>query len=161
MRYLVSILLFFSISLALSCTPQQIEQAQALYNQTEQTQNPKEQIELLSKALNLCYSAEIEANYLILKAEEEREINQKIGYYKEALISISKFQERELILLYQDEINMILANLYEPIDKDIAKMYRSKVRSKIEEKSRRFEYGVYLLFSLLLIWAFWGVFRKR
>ena len=154
-------LLFALVYLQANCTPQQIEQAQALYNQTEQTQNPKEQIELLSKALNLCYSAEIEANYLILKAEEERDINQKIGYYKEALISISKFQEQELILLYQDEINMILANLYEPIDSEIAKMYRSKVRSKIEEKSRRFEYGVYFLFSLLFLWAFWEIFRKK
>ena len=158
---LILSLLFALVYLQANCTPQQIEQAQSLYNQTEQTQNPKEQIELLSNALNSCYSAEIEANYLILKAQEERDTQQKISYYKQALISISKFQERELILGYQDKLNMILANLYEPIDSEIAKMYKSKVRSKTEEKSKRFEYGVYLFFFLLLLWGFWGVFRKN
>jgi hypothetical protein len=142
-----------------NCTQAQIEKAQILYLQTEQTQNLKEQIDLLFQALKACYSAEIEANYLILKAEESDDVSNKIGYYKEALVSISRFQDRALILVHQDRINGILAELYEPIDKDISKIYWSKVRQKGDGISN-FEYIVYLFGFLLLIWGILGVFRK-
>ena len=156
------VLLLFCSSLWSNCTQPQIQKAQTLYNQVEQTQNPKEQIEFLLEALGSCYSAEIEANLFILQAQNSEDVLQEISYYKQALVSISKFQEQNLILGYQNELNLILANLYEPIDEEISKIYRSKVLGvNIKEKSKRFEYGVYFLFFLLIAWAFLEFFRKK
>ena len=158
----IVLLLFGSwVLLHANCTQAQIKKAQTLYAQTEQTQNPKEQIALLFNALNTCYSAEIEANYLILKAEESDEVLKKIGYYKEALVSISMFKDRALILVHQDRLNGLLAKLYEPIDEDIAKVYWSKVRDKKREKNNLFGYGFALFFVFLMGWGIWGFFRNR
>ena len=158
---LLFFLLFFWVSLQANCTQEQKIQAQTLYAKTEQSQSKKEQIELLYQALNSCYSAEIEANYLILKAEESSEVNQKIGYYKKALLSLSLFQDKELLLKHQDTLNLILSRLYEPIDKEVAKLYRSKVRGGGDnEDSEVFLYGVYSFISLFLFWSIFYLVKK-
>ena len=157
MKSIVVFLLFW-VSLQANCTQEQKTQAQTLYAKTEQSQSKKEQIALLYQALNSCYSAEIEANYLILKAEESREVNQKIGYYKKALLSLSLFQDKELLLKHQDTLNSILAKLYEPIDKEVAKLYLSKVRGGGDNEV--FRYGLYFVVFLLLFWVVFTLFKK-
>ena len=155
---IILILSTLLVSLWGNCTQEQKIQAQTLYAETEQSQSKKEQIALLYQALNSCYSAEIEANYLILKAEESSEVNQKIGYYKKALLSLSLFQDKELLLKHQDTLNSILAKLYEPIDKEVAKLYRSKVRGGVDNEV--FRYGLYFVVFLLLFWVVFTLFKK-
>jgi len=79
---------------------------------------------------------------------------QKINYYKKALLSVSKFQDKNLLLKNQDELNLILSKLYEPIDIEISKEYKNKVRGYVNEESLLFKY-LFLLMIFLVI--FWGI----
>ena len=163
MRYILFFLLLWS-TLWATCTQEQIAQSERLYTKANQAQTALEQIELLQVSLERCYAPEIEASLLILQAQQAKTIEEKIAYYKQALIPISMFSDKHLLIQEQNKLNKILYKLYTPIDKEIADVYRKKViviDNKQKEKSKHFEYGIYLLFSLLFLWAFWEIFRKK
>ena len=135
-----------------------MQKAQDLYHQIEETKNPKNQIELLLEALSSCYSAEIEANLFILQAEDSEDVMQQISYYKEALVAISKFVDKELIRQEQNRLNMILYGLYKPINIVTANEYKGKVqyeKSEMKESDSSVGYMLLLLFLLSLFYAFY------
>jgi len=149
------VLLFFTpLLLYANCTEQQMQQAQDLYNEAR-----------FEEALRACYSAEIEANMLIVKAEEQVDVHKKIAYYKEALIAISKFSNKEVLVVEQNRLNELLFTLYTPINQEVANIYRAKIQKKSEtlksEPSSMTKYIFYLIFSLLIFWGFLGVFKKN
>jgi len=113
------------------------------------------------EALDVCYSAEIEANMLIVKAQNQIEIEKKIAYYKEALLSISKFSDKELLIIEQNKLNQILAELYETIDEEISKIYYLKVSNRLpsatsEKKHEWFYILVFVLFLYIFLTLFGG-----
>ena len=157
---IILILWILLSSLWANCTNKQITQAQTLYTQATETQSKKEQINFLYSALGFCYSAEIEANFLILKAEDEVKMMEKINYYKKALLSISKFQDKNLLLQNQDELNLILSKLYAPIDIEISKEYKNKVRRYVNKENLLFKYLFLLMIFLVVFWGIINLLNK-
>jgi len=114
------------------------------------------------EALAVCYSAEIEANMLIVKAQNQIEIEKKIAYYKEALVAISKFSDKELLLMEQNKLNQILAELYEPIDEETSRIYYLKVSSRLPPApSKKKHEWFYVLALLLFLYLFFILFGGK
>ena len=126
-----------------------MQEAQYYYNEA-----------LFEKALKACYSAEIEANILIIKAENEADIEKKIAYYKDALISISKFSDKEVLIAEQNKLQKILSELYKPINQEVSDAYRDKVRTVYKEKEEKNYLPWIISIALLLLWASWDLLRK-
>lgn len=151
MRFII-IFFFTSSVLYANCTQKQMQTAQSLYNEAR-----------FEEALNVCYSAEIEANALMVKAEEALDIEKKIAYYKEASIAISKFSDQEVLVAEQKRLQKILSKLYAPINQEISETYSEKVRkisSEKKEESSTFKYIIYTLFLLIILWSFQPLFKK-
>lgn len=114
------------------------------------------------EALKECYSAEIEANMLIVQAQNQIEVEQKIAYYKEALIAISKFFDKELLLVEQNKLNQILAELYEPVDEELSRVYYLKVSNRLAPTSSEKKHEwFYVVVIVLFVYIFSGFFKKR
>ncbi|HHB93772.1 MAG TPA: hypothetical protein ENK88_01310 [Campylobacterales bacterium] len=120
-------LLLLNIFLYANCSYQDIRDSDRLYYQSNQTNNPTQQIALLKRSLRYCYSPEIEANLLIIQAQQAQEPIIKIEYYKEALVSISNFSDQKILCQEQNQLNQILSKLYKPIDKEISIIYAKKI----------------------------------
>ncbi len=124
-----------------------MQKAQEYYNEAR-----------FEEALEACYSAEIEANLLIVKAEEAMDIQKKIAYYKEALIAISKFSDKEVLVEEQNRLQLILSELYKPIDQEVSNIYQEKAEPQTTKEKN---YLPWILIPLLLfIWAFWDFLKK-
>jgi len=126
-----------------------MQEAQDYYNEA-----------LFEKALESCYSAEIEANILIIKAEDEVDIQKKIAYYKDALISVSKFSDEEVLVVEQNKLQKVLSKLYKPIDQEVSDAYKDKVRTVYKEKQEQNYLPWIVSIVLLLLWASWDLLRK-
>ena len=163
MRFIIPFFLLFSLQLLASiCTKESIVKSNQLYKQADNEYNKTRQIELLENALNACYAPEIEASLLVVKAETSTDIHKQIAYYTDVLGLLSDFGDVSKAIYFQNIYNLKLAILYEPIDKETSDDYRRRGRdTQSKEKSKRFEYGVYFLFILLLGWSIFGVFRKK
>ena len=85
---------------------------------------------------------------------------EKINYYKKALLSVSKFQDKNLLLQNQDELNLILSKLYTPIDIEISKEYKNKVRRYVNKENLLFKYLFLLMIFLVVFWGIINLLNK-
>jgi len=136
------------------CTQNEIDKSINLYQQANKEANPKKQIKLLQASLKSCYSPEIEASLFILQAQESIEQTKKIEFYKKSLVPISNFQDTQIALKYQCQINQILSTLYKDIDNEVSMIYKDKVSMLChKDKKRRNYIWVGLFFTILLVWG--------
>ncbi len=161
MQFIILFFIFLSSSLLANCSPQNIEHSDQLYEQANQEANFTKQIGLLEQSLKACYAPEIDASLLMIKIETTNNIYQKIAYYKELLGVIDNFENREEAFTIQNRCNLKLSQLYKPIDQEVSNIYRSKVYDLNHKEKSSFKYDVFVFFFLLLLWGFWGIFRKN
>jgi hypothetical protein len=154
MKTIILFFIFLYSQLLANCSLEEIKLSDRLYAQANQESNPQKQIKLLQDSLKNCYAPEIEASLFILQAQNSIEKNQKIEFYKKSLVPISNFQDTQIALKYQCEINTILSNLYEDIDDEVSIIYKNKVLVLCgkEEKDRNY-FWVILFFIILLVWG--------
>jgi len=152
-----SIIVFaFILNLLLAnCTQEQITTSNNLYQKADQSTNPQQQIKLLKASLKSCYAPEIEASLLILQAQESNNTTQKIEFYKKSLVSISNFQDTNLLFEYQCQINRTLSTLYKNIDKEVSAIYLEKALALCSTQRKKRNYWWVGLFFVLLIG--WGI----
>ena len=161
MKYLLYFL--FITYLNATCTPQETKESNRLYTQASQASTPNEQISLIEQSLLSCYAPEIETSLLRLKARQSDSVEEQILLYKQALVAVSKFSDEQLLLQEQNQLNQILAKLYESINPEISDIYRLKVIHLLSSDADDgvFPYVVYLLFIVLFGLGILGVFRKK
>ena len=161
MKFIILFFFFLSSLLFANCSSQDIERSDKFYNQANQEPNVINQTVLLEKSLKACYAPEIDSSLLMIRAETTNDVYKKIDYYKKILGVITNFENKEEALNIQNSCNLRLSELYEPIDKEVSNIYRSKVYHLKQKKKSNFRYILYALFSLLILWAFLGFFKKK
>jgi len=159
MKILV-LLYFFNLTLYATCSHENVAQAKVSYMEAMKAKTQKSKIKHLQKALGYCYSAEIEANLFILKAEQNSDVNTQIRYYKKSLISVSQFKNRHLIVSYQNDINLKLATLFEHKNTQISNIYKSKHMKLLQEEYTEHYVWIYFIFTLLFLWGIYKSIKK-
>lgn len=158
MKFFVVVLMFWTF-LSANCSQKQIREAEVFYTEALKNNEPKKQIELLKESLSNCYAPEIEATLLIIQAQESTTTKEKIGFYKNALVPISNFEESKIVIEHQCEINEILFDLYKNIDKEVSIIYKNKVSALCVPKKKESDYfWIILFFILLFVWGIWNIF---
>lgn len=142
------------------CTQKETLMSDKYQLQASKEQTLISQLALLDKALQSCYSPEIEATKQLIQADATPNIKEKILFYNQALISISEFEDRELIRQEQNKINAIVDTLNQKLgNQELAKIIKSKHIDENRPKEPRSFLWVIILFGVLSIWTIFNIFR--
>ncbi len=156
------LLILLSKTLFALCTLKETTLSDDYYLKASKETNPASQIILLNKALNSCCSPEIETSKILIQAESTKNIKKKISFYNQALVSISHFEDEELLMQEQNKINSIIASLYLNLDQQaLAETIKAKWIDDNKPKKPRSFLWVIILFSLLSFWTVFNLFRMR
>ena len=162
MKYLIY--LFTTVLLMADCSQLQIEKAKELYADSMQESNMTQKIAILENALDYCPFPEIEVTQFYFKAENSSDIFEKLIFYKQALVAVSDFDDEMSLKEEQRRLNLIIGTLTKEKDKKLSDIFRKKVEykefDKKKEETEAFTYGFIALFSLLLLWVVFTLFKK-
>ncbi len=145
-------------SLGATCTEKEIQISNHYYQLASQSACQKEQIRLIEKSLKACYAPEIDVTLLMIKAQNSSSIKEQIDLYKQALVSVSRFKDSELLRREQNRINLILSKLYTQTSPNIAKIYDEKIQNGISgmDSNKESHLWVWILFAGLFVWSIWN-----
>ena len=158
------LILFLSIWLHASCTPEAIERSNDYFAQANQEREVAQQIRLLEQSLQSCFAYEVAFYLLKLQAQEEPSVEKKSMLYNQALETLSHIKHRDAqVIEEQNQINRILSHLYRPIDPKTADIYQKKVRPTAPPTTEGFlqTYGIYLLGLVVLMWILLPLIRPN
>lgn len=156
------LLILLTLPLSALCTPKEITQSNSYYLQASTQTEITTQLALIDKALKACASPEIETSKQLLQAELTQDIQEKILFYNQALISIAEFEDRKILIQEQNKILKVLVLLYTKLDnKILADTIRKKIIVADEEKKERSYLWVIVIFAMLSLWSVFNVFRVR
>ena len=162
MKYLIY--LFTTVLLMADCSQLQIEKAKELYADSMQESNMTQKIAILENAIGYCPFPEIEVTQFYFKAEKSSETSEKLIFYRQALVAVSDFDDEVLLKEEQKRLNLIIGDLTKEKDKRLSDIFRKKVEYKeLDRRGERreaFTYGFMGLFSLLLLWVVFTLFKK-
>ena len=146
------------------CTQKETAMSDKYYLQASKEQTLISQLALLDKALQSCYSPEIEATKQLIQADATPNIKEKILFYNQALISISEFEDRELIRQEENKIKKIIFKLYKDTNhQELAEVVKSKIKHIDENKPKepRSFLWVIILFGGLSLWTVFNFIKMK
>jgi len=81
--------------LCADCTKNDVLLSNNLYFKANRVNSPKKQIDLLEKALEVCYAPQIEASLLATKISTTSDKNLKIQYYKRLIGVVVQYKDKK------------------------------------------------------------------
>ena len=160
MKTIILFFIFLYSQLLANCSLEDIKLSDRLYAKANQEPNPQKEIKLLQDSLKSCYAPEIEASLLILQAQESILKTEKIEFYKKSLVPISNFQNTQIALNYQCQVNKTLSTLHKDIDNEVSIIYLKKAKAICFQKKRRNYLWVTIFFTILLGLGIFSLFKK-
>ena len=153
-------LLLYSIQIYANCSLYEQELSDNYYDKARLSQNITKQIAWLKKAENYCSAPEIKTTLLLMKAKNSHDQNTQIAFYKQALVSVSQFENYDLLQHEQKRINLFLAKLLQSDEPLLAQTYKQKALQNPQDKKSS-HLWVWILFGSLLLWAIAGSLKRH
>lgn len=156
--------LLLSLILNANCTKEETEASNQLFFKASQEQSLDVQLGLLEKALEVCFSYEVEVSLLLLKVDKSTNKEEKEALYDQLLESLSNIENNDVMVkAEQKKINKALAKLHQEKNPELSIIYEQKsdVEEVTEVKTLK-EYTWWILFAILLVgYGFSGFFRGK
>ena len=160
----IIIILCLTILLQANCIKENEEKSNELFYKANQEEVKTKQLALLKSSLEECFSYEVAYSVYNLEGEMSLDIEEKIKLYNQALESLSLIRQNDkMVLAEQNRLNLLIAKLYEPIDKKMSTIYKSKVEAisiPKKDSSSHLKYILFSLFLLFILWSLQPLFKK-